>query len=462
MIDSGKTSKFGSFKETFKVAGPVLVESLAASTVGMINTAMVGSLGRTATAIVGVNSSPMWVLNSIPMGLAVGSTVLIARSIGAGERKKANDVATQTLGGMLLLALMISATLFFASSYIPALVQADPNIWDDAGAYLRILSLSIVPQFLGLTCSAMLRGAGNTKTPMFAGLMVNVVTVCMNFMLIYEPLALDFLGLSFILPRAGLGVTGAAVSTAAAQVLFGIFMLFMVCSKKQKIPVSLSRIFAVKWDTIRPILKVGLPAMGERMTISVGQVLYQTTVNSLGELASAAHHIAVQVESIAFMPAFALSIASTTLVGQSLGAKNTVKAQGYANTTLFLGAAVGLLCSFLFFFMPTQLVGIFIDDPYVISYGASALRVIAPVEPFFCMLIVINGILRGGGDTAFAFLAGLAGMWGVRIGSAYAAVNLMGWGLTGAWIGMAADIMTRFIIMFLRYRRKKWLNTDEI
>lgn len=454
--------KTGSLRSTFRVAWPVLVESLAASTVGMINTAMVGSLGRTATAIVGVNTTPTWVLNSIPMGLAVGSTVLVARNIGAGNRAKANEVATQTLGGMFILAVILSVTMFFVSQYIPALIQADPLIVDDAAFYLRILSLAIVPQFMGLTCSALLRGAGNTKTPMLAGLMVNVVTMSMNFMLIYEPLAINAFGSVLTLPRAGLGVMGAAVSTATAQLIFGLFMLRRLVSKRQNITVKISRIFILSRDVLRPSLKVGLPAMGERLTISVGMVFYQATVNSLGELASAAHFIAIQIESLAFMPAFALSIAATTLVGQSLGAKDIASAKSYAKTTMLLGAAVGLVCTVLFFFLPTPLMSLFTYDAGVIEAGASALRVMAPVEPFFCMLIVINGILRGGGDTVFAFFAGIVGMWGVRIGSAYAAVNLLELGLAGAWLGMAADILTRFVIMFLRYRRKKWINTDEI
>jgi len=439
-----------------------MAENLMASAVGMINTAMVGVLGRGASATVGVNSAPAWVLNSIPMGLCVGSTVMVARSIGAGDREKANNTANQTVGGIFLLALAVSITMFFISSYIPGLINADPLIWDDAAAYLRVLSLAIVPNFLGFACSGMLRGAGNTKTPMFAGLLTNIVTVSLNFMLIYESLEFNILGTGFVLPRAGLGIQGAAVSTAIAQTLFGLFMLSCVFGRNQKIRCSPRKIFLFSWDTLRPVLKVGLPAMGERLTISMGQMMYASTVNSLGETATSAHHIAVQVESIGFMPANALSVTATTLVGQSLGAKEKEDARKYANTTMVCAIIVGTLCFFAFFFAAVPLIGLFINDGDVIGTGASALRVMAPVQPFFCMLIVINGILRGGGDTHFALYAGLAGMWGIRLGAAYAAVNLLGWGLAGAWAGMGADILVRFTIMFIRYRRKKWLNINEI
>jgi Na+-driven multidrug efflux pump len=106
--------------------------------------------------------------------------------------------------------------------------------------------------------------------------------------------------------------------------------------------------------------------------------------------------------------------------------------------------------------------GLFIRDHEVITAGASVLRLIAPIEPFFCLMMVITGILRAGGDTRFPLFAGICGMWGIRLGVAYIAVNFLGWGLIGAWIGMAADIMVRFTILAFRYGRMKWLNTDEI
>ena len=458
-----KGIKFGSARDTFRIAGPVMVENFSASMIMMINTAMVGSLGRLAAATVGVNASPMWLLNSIPMGLCVGSTVMVARFIGAREPEKASNVANQTVGGIFVLSLIISLLLFFVmADRVPALLNADPIIMDSAVQYLRILSLSIVPNFIGFACSAMLRGSGNTKTPMFAGLMTNIIIVSLNFMLIFEPLDINIGQIAFTIPRAGLGVYGAAISTVIAQTVFGTFLLSKLCGGKQKIKVDLRRIFKLNWETLRPVIKVGLPALGERLIISFGQTMYQSTVNALGAAASSAHYIALQIESMAFMPANAIGIAATTLVGQNLGAKNKEAAQGYANTTLLFGFCLGLFCFIMLFFLPGPLMSLFIPDAEIISSGASVLRIIAPVEPFFCMLIVINGILRGGGDTRFALIAGLAGMWGIRLGSAYIFVNILQLGLPGAWIAMAADIFTRFAIMFFRYRRKKWLYTGEI
>jgi len=454
--------KLGSIRETFRIAGPVMVESLMASTVMMINTAMVGALGRDASATVGVNSAPSWLLNSIPMGLCVGSTVMVARSIGAGNREKANDVANQTVGGIFILAVVVSIAMFFISQYIPALVNADPVIRGDAALYLRTVSLTIVPNFIGFACSGMLRGAGNTKTPMFAGLMTNVITMSLNFMLIYESLGFTVFGREFTLPRAGLGVQGAAVSTAIAQVIFGIFMLTRVLGKNKSLTVTFNKVFKFSREILRPIFKVGIPAMGERLTITFGQVMYASTVNSISATATSAHHIAVQIESLAFMPANALSVSATTLVGQSLGAKDKDKALGYANTTLLFSIIIGVVCFFAFFFFPAPLINLFIDDMRVVEMGAGAMRIMAPVEPMFCMLMVITGILRGAGDTKFALYAGIAGMWGIRLGAAYAAVNWFGMDLRGAWIGMALDIIVRFTIMFVRYKRMKWLTTEEI
>ncbi|MCL2407575.1 MAG: MATE family efflux transporter [Defluviitaleaceae bacterium] len=456
-------SKGQIIKETVRIAGPVMMESLMASTVMMINTAMVGRLDNPyAVAIVGVNAAPSWMLNSIPMGLCVGATVMVARSIGAGDKEKANKYARQTVGGIFLLASVLSIAMFFLSQVVPVWVNADEMIRTDASLYLRILSLSIVPNFIGFACSGMLRGSGNTKTPMLAGLMTNIITMSLNFFLLYDFHEMTIFGRDISIQGAGLGVHGAAVSTAVAQLCFGIFMISRVIGKKQKIRVDLRRVLKFDWETLRPMLKVGIPAMGERLTISFGQVMYATTINGIGPIQTAAHSLAVQIESLAFMPANALSVSATTLVGQSLGAKNIKNANAYAKTVLAFAAGVGVLCFFAFWFAPAPLIGLLSNNTYIIAEGAAALRVMAPVEPLFCMLIVINGILRGGGDTHFALYAGIAGMWGVRLAAAWYAVNILGWGLVGAWVGMALDIVVRFTIMFIRYMRKKWLNVDAI
>lgn len=444
-------------KQTFIVAWPVIVENIMQSAVNMVDAAMVGSLGPGATAAVAVNSSPSWILNSFPMGLAVGSTVLVARNIGAGDRAKANSVASQSLGAMLIFSAVICLIMQFAAGYIPALLNADPAIRQDAAAYLRIISFAIIPHFCGLTCAGMLRGSGNTRAPMAAAVMTNIINVCLNFMLIFEPLKIDLKGLSFTLPRAGMGVRGAAVATAIAQVFSGLCMVAFIMSKRQKITASPRKLFAIKKDVLLNILKIGVPAWGERVTISLGQAFYQSIINGVSLVASAAHYIATVSESISYMTANAFSAAATTLVGQSLGAKNKEKARSYAGTVLFCAFIVGLICFIVLFFFPETLLGIFTPDKEVIAAGAKALRVMAPIEPFACLLIAITGILRGGGDTGFAFVAGLVGMWTIRLTTAYVTVNIMGMGLVGAWIGMGADITIRFVIMLARYRRKKWL-----
>lgn len=430
------------------------------SAVSMVNVAMVGSLGPAATAAVAVNSAPMWLLNSFPLGLSVGGTVLVARNVGAGDRLGANDAASQTLGAGVIFSSLIFLIMLFLSGQVPAILNTDPEIRQIAGTYLQIVSLSIIFHFSGLVCAGILRGSGNTKTPMFIALLTNVLNICSNFFLIFPTRTISLAGQTFTLPGAGLGVIGASISTACAQTLSGIILILIVCGKNQPVRVNIKRIFKIKKDTLLAILKIGVPAVGERVTINLGQVFYQKIVNALGTAATAAHYVATTAESISYMPANAFSTAATTLVGQSLGAKDKEKARKFAKTNIYCGVAIGIFCMFVLFLLPKYLVRIFSPDAEVIELGVSVLRVIAPVEPFFCLLIVITGVLRGGGDTKFAFIAGLCGMWGIRLATSHIATNIFGLGLVGAWLGMGADIMVRAAIMYFRYRRKRWLETD--
>jgi putative MATE family efflux protein len=205
---------------------------------------------------------------------------------------------------------------------------------------------------------------------------------------------------------------------------------------------------------LKRIVNIGGPAGAEQLMMRLGMMAYVTTVAALGTAAYAAHQIALQIESLSYMPGFGFAVAATTLVGQGLGASDPVraKADGYLAHRLAL-----ILMSFMgviFLLFPEQIMGIFINDPLVIRLGVWPLRLVAFSQPMLATMMVLAGGLRGAGDTRATLVITAAGLWLVRVPLAFLLTPTLG--LVGAWIAMGVDLNLRGLGMFLRFRSGKW------
>jgi len=314
--------------------------------------------------------------------------------------------------------------------------------------------------YFGLVLCGVLRGAGDMKTPMLIVIASNITNAALNTVLIYPARAITLpaiLGaVRLTLPGAGLGVPGAAISAAVATSLIGILALAHMLRRKSVIRLRLSRLIRFDGAISREILGIGVPAAAERVAINVGQIAFQRLIASLGTVAVAAHSLATTSEQLAYMPAYGFQAAATTLVGQAVGARDrdTARRGGYVTLALAL-AVVTLACGALFAF-PRALLSFFTPDARVIAAGVPVLRIAAISQPFFACATVLTGALRGAGDTLTPMLIGLIAMWVVRLGVSLILVKYLGLGLTGAWLGMMADLVVRGVLTFIRYHRGRW------
>ncbi len=445
---------------SLKVALPCMFENLLASVVTIADTIMVGSLGAVATAAVAINASPSWFLNALPMIFSVGGTVLVAREVGAEDYPLAGRAASTAVGAAFSVSVILMLVMMFLSPFVPIWMGAAPEVIPDAINYLRIYSLAIVPQFCGLTAAGLIRGAGNTKTPMLVGLSTNLVNVVVNFLLIFPARELTIFGFTFNMWGAGMGVSGAAIATALSQTISGVFMVMLLFNNSQVIKISIKDMVPFDFKIMKRMVRVGLPAAAERLAISIGQIFFQRMIADLGTIQVAAHYLATTAESITYMPAFGFGIAATTLVGQSLGAKNKEDARIYANINGFLGILLGVFCGLLLFIFPTQLLSLFSNEPAVIAEGSGVIRLIALVQPAFGFVIVLTGILRGAGDTKVPLFAAVFGMWGIRLLFTWILTYAFGFGLMGAWTAMGVDLFVRMCIVYSRFRKRTWLNIE--
>lgn len=438
------------------LAWPAIVEQLMITLVQYVDTAMVGSLGSMATAAVGLTASTTWLFGGMFNAASIGFSVQVAQHLGAGRQKQARDVTWQALRFVVIFGLLLGGIAFALSFPLPAMLGAEAAVRPQASLYFRIIACAM-PFTLGANmCSAILRCAGDTKTPMVLNLMINALNVVLNFIFIYPSRTITLFGSQLAIWGAGWGVGGAAFASGCSTAV--VFLLFVVVLIYKRSPVQ------IKWrercgfqkECLVAVWRLGLPAALERATLCVAQIVITAIITGIGTVAVAANHLAVTAESISYLPASGVAVAGTTLVGQAIGAGRKDLAKRFARMVSWMGIAIMTLGGALLFTLAPQLIRIFSQDPQVISLGAQVLRIVAFAEPLFGASIVASGALRGAGDSKGPFYISLATMWGVRI---TLSLLLAGsWGLVGVWLAMAAELCARGLIFMIRLYRGKWLH----
>ncbi len=441
-------------KMVFTLAFPAIVESLLVSMVQYVDTAMVGSLGPDATAAVAASTPVMWMLNSTIQAIAVGGTVTVAQAIGAGALDKARNVSGQAFIAIGAVSLTLMTFLLSCGHLIPVFMGAEESIHASAAAYIRISALGMPFQCCQMVFFGILRGAGDTRTPMKLNVLVNITNVAGNFLLIFPSRIITIGSLSIPMWGAGWGVEGAAWATTFARILAGVLLLGVMV-KRTDVTLTLK---GLKPDVplLKEMMKIGIPTAMERLAISAGQTFFVRVVSSIGTITLAAHQLALTAESISYMPANGFQIAATTLVGNAVGARRYDFARERASMTFRLCALCTLGMSLILFFGSRTLIGFFTPSEAVVEQGSLALRIIAFVEIFYAMASIYTGALRGAGDTRQPFYVCVMTMWGVRIPMAYVFVKGFGMGIAGAWMAMGLDLIIRGSLMMYRFHHGRW------
>ncbi len=434
----------------FALAWPTMLEQLLQTAVQYIDTAMVGSLGTQATAAVGATSTVNWLIGSTISALGVGFLSYVSQACGAGEDEKVGKAASQAVLATLVTGVLFTVLTLSLSSYVPVWMQVDPSIQDLSARYFFILYTPMLARTATIIFGTLLRAAGDTKTPMRVGLLVNVVNVVLNFLLIYP--ARRWQGLW--IPGAGWGVMGAAVASAISFVVGGICISVVLWRHPVISPKGQS--IRPDWEILRPCLQVALPNAMQRFGTSLGYVAFASMINSIGEAATAAHTIANTVESAFYIPGYGMMTAAATLAGNALGAKDNERIHKLARMIIFIEVALMILSGGLLFLFAPNMMGLFSKDLLVISLGATVLRMVAISEPFYGVSIIIEGMMQGMGNTLLPFIFSISGMWLVRIVGTFICTQLMGMGLISAWACMIAHNLLLFVMFMICYLSGRW------
>ena len=436
------------------LAWPTMLEQLMQTAVQYIDTAMVGSLGTQATAAVGATSTVNWLIGSSNAALGIGFLSFIAQSYGAGERDKARRASAQAALVVGVIGSLFTALCLGCARQIPTWMQVDLSIRDIASRYFAILYAPMLFRTATTVFGMVLRSAGDTKTPMKIGIGVNALNVLLNFLLIYPSRVIMVLGMQIPMIGAGLGVTGAAIASAAAFAVGGIWITVVLWRHPDISPRGQK--FRPDMEILRPCLKVALPNMLQRFGTSLGYVAFATLVNSIGEVATAAHTIANTVESAFYIPGYGMQAAAATLAGNACGAGDRKRMKELGNMFLPIEVILMVISGGALFIFAPSLVDIFSDSPEVIALGTTVLRMVALSEPFYGVSIIVEGMMQGVGKTKLPFIYNIAGMWGARIVGTYICISLLHMGLVSAWACMIGHNMLLFVLFSITYLRGKW------
>ncbi len=439
-------------RQVLRLAAPLLVEQALLYLVGLSDTLLTGRyLSEEHLAAVTVSTYLLWFLGSLMTIISVGATALVARLTGAGRPDAANRSCQQAVGLSLILGTAALVAGQFVAPDLIRLLNLEGASARSATQFLRIVLL-VTPLLACTTAGvACLRGVGDTRTGMWVMILVNAVNVALSWSLVrgFGPF-----------PR--LGFAGIAIGTATGEAVGGLCVLLILARGRSGLRLTSAGIWPA-WEESWRILRISLPAAGESLTNVFCQLWFLGLINRLGSTATAAHGVAIRCEALAFLTVTAFSIAAGTLTGQYLGAGRPDLASRAATTAWAIGMA--LLCSVgvLIYVEAEAMFGLFLGgkQPAVAAEGVPVLRIVAYALPFLATLNVLNGALRGAGDTRWPWLIVLVGYLGLRMPLTYwltwpVASGGWGMGLRGAWLAMFFDLAARGILVGARFFSGGW------
>lgn len=432
-------------KNIIRLALPVALENVLHLAVFIVDIIMVGRLGTIPVAAVGLAGALGFIIAMIFTALNVGTTALVARDFGARQKDEARKVAGQSLLLTIVFGFTISPVIFYFADNILVLMSAEEDVVLLGSQYLKIVLSFFVFRLIILAGTSIFRGAGDTKTPMMITLVTNCVNILFNWLLIFG---------IWIFPR--MEVAGAAWATSIAYTTGASLIVYRLLSRKSILTIRFKNIVQVDISIIKRILRISLPATLDASLTQMGYLFFIKIVAMLGTVSLAAHQIAIRIEALSFMPGFALGVATTTIVGQSLGANkpDLARLSMRKNCQIALALMGFFACIFLAFAKP--MASVFHPEQDVLALSAYCVMIAAIEQPALAIYMVYAGGLRGAGDTISPMLVTIVGTLCFHLPVAYIFGIVLEWGLAGIWFGAALDWILRAVAVYILFRKGRW------
>jgi len=427
-----------------KLAWPVVVERLSLSVLSAVDAVLVGRfVGADGLAAVGLGALLFWVPLSGALAIDVGSTALVARDVGAGDRSRVQAGLHTAVVSALAWGLLCTAVVVAFAPQLIRAMGAEPEVVPLGVEYLRAGALGFPMLMVLYAVSGSLRGMGNTWMPMVILLIVNAINAAVTFLLISGRVA-------------DLGVRASGIGYATAGNAGGLLALALALSGFAPVRINVRELHRVSRAAFARLGRIGLPVGLEEAQFMFAFLVYTRIVANLGTDQLAAHSLALRSVEMAILPGFALGTAGTALVGQCLGAGRPDTAEAVAKRVRLFGVSALAMMAVLQFALAPYIVRVFVDDAAVVDTGTKLLRVFAVALPALGLHSTMSGVLRGAGDVRYVLGTFTFTAWGIRVPVAAVMVLVLGLSAPFAWLAAVAENWTRAALILRRFQQGRW------
>ena len=428
------------------LAIPMVLEMAMESIFAVTDIFWVARLGADAVAAVGLTEAVMTLVYAVAVGLGMGVTALVARRVGEGDDEGAAQVAGQTLWLGLAAATVVGVAGLAFGPDILALMGANAAVIENS-SYTRVLlggSLTVIYIFL---LNAAFRGAG------LAGIAMRALVLANGINIVLDPCLIFGLG-----PFPALGVAGAAVATTLGRGIAVAWLLYKLFERSPHLTLR-RRHLVLEWQVMRRLVEVSIGGIGQFLIATASWVFLMRLVAVHGSLAIAGYTIAVRVIDFTFLPAWGLTNAAATLVGQNLGAGAELRARASVDVVMRYTLVYMGLIALVFLIGDQWLVGLFTSDLAIVGHGADCLRIVAIGYMPFAVGMVLAQAFNGAGDTWTPTWLNLIAFWLLQIPLAWVLAEAFGFGPRGVYAAITIGETVLAILMTWQYRRGRWVGT---
>lgn len=429
-------------RRVLALAIPIIGENFLQTLVGTVDTIMVARLGKEEVAGVGTALEFIFFILAALSAVSIGATVLVSQATGAGDVPLANRYARQAILWGVLLAIPVAIIGGGLARPAIGLFGAEPDVTRHGAVYLQITAATSVVLLLTFVCGAIFRGVGDSRTPLIAASVANVVNVIAAWGLIFGKLGLP-----------ELGVAGSAWGAAIGRLVGAAILVTLLVRGRHRISIRGRFGWWPEIGMARRLMRLGIPAALEQMLMSGGFVSMIAVVALLGTAELAAQQIGFTALSMAFLPGFGFAIAATALVGQSIGAQSLVNAREAARIAMNWSIGWMTVGGLIYFVLARPVMDAFSNDPEVIDAGVDALRALSIGLPFWAIWSVTGGALRGSGDTRTPMISSTIAVW-LAVALSWVSVVVFDRGLGAVWLTffVSAPIAAFYNLRVMRRR----------
>ncbi|MGF1585474.1 MAG: MATE family efflux transporter [Bacteroidales bacterium] len=422
-----------------KFAIPMLIGNVFQQLYNIVDSLVVGNfLGKDALAAVGASFPVIFALISLIIGIATGSTIIIAQYFGAKDYSNVKRAIDTMYIFTFAASIVVSAAGIYFVEDIFRILQLPEEIMPEAKTYLSVYMAGMIVFFGFNGTSAVLRGLGDSKTPLYFLIFASILNIILDLL--------------FILVF-GWGVAGVALATVIAQGLAFISAIIYLNRTHKIMHFSFTN-WVFDKGIFKSSLRIGLPSGFQHTIVALGMMALMGIVNTFGTNVIAAYSVAQRIDSLAVMFAMNFGMALTSFTGQNIGANKFDRVKTGLRSTLIMGSLISLSVTLLVLIFGNNIMGFFTPDAIVVAYGTSYLNIVSPFYITFTVMFIVGGVMRGAGDTLIPMFITLFSLWVIRIPLAVMLSERME--ETGIWWAIPIGWLAGMLLSYLYYLTGSW------